>query len=301
MNNLMKRFTFNKLLLYVTNKPIFHLLSDETFLKLKYRLIFHEKLDLDNPKTYSQKLQWLKLYYRKREFSDMVDKVKVRDIVKSKIGAEYLIPLLGTWEKFDDIDFDLLPNQFVLKPNHTSGDVYICKDKSKINYEELRSTVNAWLARKYYKGFREWPYKNVKPCILAEEYMVDESGTELKDYKFFCFDGVAKALFVATDRGVDTRFDFYDTEFNHLPFKNGHEHANKKIVKPQNFEKMLELAEVLSKGYPHLRVDFYNVNGRIYFGELTFFHWSGLKPFDPEEWDRVFGDWIVLPEKCIED
>ena len=152
------------------------------------------------------------------------------------------------------------------------------------------------LKRNYFLNHREWPYKDVKPRIIAEEYTVDESGYELKDYKIFCFNGEPKAMFIATDRGTDTKFDFFDTEFHHLPFTNGHPNADKEIKKPENFDEMLRIAGILSKGMPEVRVDLYNVNGKILFGEMTFFHWSGLMPFEPEEWDYKFGSWIELPE-----
>ena len=163
-----------------------------------------------------------------------------------------------------------------------------------------RKKINKSLNRNYYHMHREWPYKNVKPRIIAEQYMEDESGYELKDYKWFCFDGVPKALFIAMDRGVEdveTKFDFYDENFKHLPFTNGHPNSPNPAPKPSSFEKMKELASKLSKGHPHLRVDFYDINGHIYFGELTFYHWSGMVPFEPKVWDYIFGSWIKLPEK----
>ena len=227
----------------------------------------------------------------------MVDKYEAKKYVASIIGEEYIIPTLGVWERFDDIDFDKLPQQFVLKTSHDSGGVVICRDKSKFDKAAARKKLEKSLRHDYYKTSKEWPYKNVKRRIIAEEYMEDESG-ELKDYKFFCFDGVPKALFIATDRftvGEETKFDFFDMEFNHLPFINGHPNANIKINKPNGFEQMQELVAKLSAGIPHLRVDFYNINGRIYFGELTFYHWSGLVPFVPREWDYIFGQYIQLP------
>lgn len=257
-----------------------------------------KKLDLTNPKTYNEKLQWLKLYNRKQEYTIMVDKYAVKGYVEKIIGKEYIIPTLGVWEHFDDIDFDKLPDQFVLKCTHDSGGLVICKDKETLDKEKAKKQIEHCLKRRYFLNTREWPYKDVKPQIIAEKYMVDESGYELKDYKFFTFDGKVKAMFIATDRGSEseTCFDFYDCNFEHLPFKNGHPNAKKKIIKPENFDKMIELAEKLGKDIPHARIDFYNINGKIYFGEITFFHWSGLKPFEPEEWDYKFGSWIQLPE-----
>lgn len=279
-------------LIYLIKTPLNKVIPDKMYLKLIYRASMGKKLNLNNPVTYNEKLQWLKLYDRKPEYSMMVDKYAVREYIKEKLGKEYLIPLLGVWDKFEDIDFDKLPDQFVLKPNHTSGNVFICKDKKNIDFIKLKKDVNAWLKREYYWLHREWPYKNISPKIIAEKYMVDESGTQLKDYKFFCFNGKVKSLFIATDRPFDTRFDFYDENFNHLPFTNGHENSEKIINKPEKFEKMILLAEKLSQNIPHVRVDFYNINGQIYFGEMTFYHWSGLMPFDPEEWDNIFGSYI---------
>ncbi len=271
------------------------LISDKLFLRYKFRVLMNKKLDLKTPKTYNEKLQWLKLYDRKPEYSGMVDKAEAKQVVANLIGEQYIIPTLGLWEKFDDIDFNKLPNQFVLKTTHGCGGVIICKDKAKLDVVAAGKEIKFSYKHNYFAYGREWPYKSVKPRIIAEQLMVDESGVELKDYKFFCFDGEPKALFIATDRPHDTRFDFFDMDFNHLPFTNGHENAIKKIHKPQNFELMIEMVKKLSKGIPHVRVDLYNINGKVYFGELTFFHWGGMVPFVPEEWDYTFGSWINLP------
>ena len=190
-----------------------------------------------------------------------------------------------------------MPNKFVLKCTHDSGGIVICRDKTKLDINGAKRKLSHGLKKNYYNRNREWPYKNVKPRIIAVQYMSDDND-ELKDYKWFCFNGEVKAMFIATDRftpGEDTKFDFYDAEFNHLPFINGHPNSNKKIVKPIGFDAMKLLATKLSKGIPQIRVDFYDINGKIYFGEITFFHWSGMKPFEPIEWDYTFGDWIKLP------
>ena len=273
------------------------LFPDELYLKLLFRLRMGYKLNLDNPQTFCEKLQWLKLHNRKPEYTQMDDKYDAKRYVADIIGEEYIIPTIGVWDRVEDIDFDKLPNQFVLKCTHDSGGIVICKDKSQLDIAATKKLLRRGLKKNYYWQNREWPYKNITPRIICEQYMVDESGYELKDYKWFCFDGVAKALFIATDRGVkgeETKFDFYDTEFNHLPFTNGHPNASKEIKKPAGFEQMKQLASQLSKGQPHLRVDFYDINGKIYFGELTFYHWSGTMPFDPMEWDYTFGSWINL-------
>lgn len=277
---------------------LMQIFPDKAFLKMAYRTYLRKKLNLDNPTTFNEKLQWLKLNDRKPEYTVYVDKYLVREHIKNTIGEQYLIPLLGVWDDPEKIDFDALPDQFVLKCNHNSGrGMCICTDKSKIDINKVKKGLKKGLKENYYLSGREWPYKNVPRRIIAEKYMVDESGYELKDYKFFCFDGEVKALFIATDRGSkteETKFDFYDAEFNHLPFTNGHPNANKEIKKPQSFEEMKRLAEVLSKGIPQVRVDFYDINGKVYFGELTFSHWSGFVPFVPEEWDYTFGSWIDI-------
>lgn len=274
----------------------FDWMSDELYLKIGYRCYMHKKLNIDNPKTYNEKLQWLKINDRRAEYTTFVDKYAVRKIIKDKIGEDYLIPLVGgPWKTPEEIDFDLLPDQFVLKCNHNSGGIIICKDKTKLNIKDTIHKLKKWLKNNSYPAAREWPYKNVKPLIIAEKYMVDESGYQLKDYKFFCFNGIPKALFVATDRATDTKFDFFDMDFNHLPIKNGHENSDKPIKKPIGFDEMKEVASILSKGIPQIRVDLYDVNGKIYFGELTMSHWGGTTPFEPEEWDYKFGEWIKLP------
>ncbi|MCM1140586.1 MAG: glycosyl transferase [Muribaculum sp.] len=259
-----------------------------------------KKLNLDDPVTYNEKLQWLKLYNRNPEYAKMVDKYEAKKYVAELIGEEYIIPTIGIYNNVDEIPWDKLPNQFVLKCTHDSGGIVICKDKSILDIEAAKRKLSRGLRTSYYPRNREWPYKNVIPRIICEEYKVDESGYELKDYKWFCFDGQVKALFIATDRGnpnEDTKFDFFDEDFNHLPFTNGHPNASIVPTKPKGFEIMKQLAAKLSHGMPHARIDFYDINGQVYFGEITFFHWSGIVPFNPESWDETFGSWIKLPSK----
>jgi hypothetical protein len=272
-------------------------MPDKMYIKLIYQFSMKKKLNLKNPLTYTEKLQWIKLFDRREEYTNMVDKYEVRHFVSQAIGEEYLIPLLGVWDKPEDIDFSKLPNQFVLKCNHDSGGIVICKDKSKLDYQKTVAFLNKRLKRNFFWMAREWPYKNVKKKVIAEKYMVDERENELKDYKFFCFNGVCRAAYIATDRGIDTRFDFFDRDFNHLPIINGHDNADKPILKPDSWELMIELAEKLSVGIPQVRVDLYDVLGHVYFGEMTLFHWGGKKPFEPEEWDYTFGSWIELPTR----
>lgn len=270
--------------------------SDKLFLRVKFRLWMGYWMDFDNPKTYNEKLQWLKLNDIHPEYTQMVDKATAKDYVSHIIGEEYIIPTLGVWNRVEDIEWDKLPNQFVVKSTSDSGGVVVCKDKSKLDIAASITKLRGLGTRDYTKTSKEYPYKNVPHRFIAEEYMEDESGFELKDYKIFCFNGEAKFLFVATGRqNNDCRFDFYDTEFNHLPVLNGHANADVWPTKPENLEEMLEVAGKLSQGIPHVRVDLYNINGKIYFGELTFFHWSGMVPFDPLEWDYKFGEYLKLP------
>lgn len=272
-------------------------ISDELYIKVAFRLNVGYWPDLEHPKSFNEKLQWLKLHDKHDEYTKMVDKIEAKEYVASIIGEKYIIPTIGTWNSVDEIDWDSLPNQFVIKATNDSGGVVVCKDKSKLNIQEAKNKLFKLGNRDYTIVSKEYPYKKVQHRYIAEQYIEDESGYELKDYKFFCFDGDAKFLFVATGRQQnDTRFDFYDKYFNHLPVINGHPNADRWPIKPRNFEEMLDVAGKLSMGIPHVRVDLYNVNGRIYFGELTFFHWSGFCPFEPQEWDFKFGSYLRLPE-----
>lgn len=272
-------------------------LPNKMYIQCMFRLRVHRKLDLNNPQSFNEKLQWIKLYDHNPLYTILVDKYSVKSYVSNTIGNEYVIPLLGEWDRVENIDWNKLPNQFVIKCSHDCGGMVICKDKSKLNVEEAIEKLKLAFNKNYYYQSREWPYKNVKKKLFAEAYMEDEFG-ELRDYKWFCMDGVPKALFIAQGRQkeTETTFDFYDADFNHLPFTNGHPNANEPIDKPKGFDKMKELAAKLSKGIPQVRVDFYDVNGHIYFGEFTFFHWGGMMPFVPEEWDYTFGSWIKLPK-----
>lgn len=273
-------------------------LSDKCYLKLIYWSNIGKKLNLDNPATYNEKIQWLKLHDRKPEYTMMVDKYEVKKYVENCIGKDKVIPTIGIYNSWKEINFEELPEQFVIKCTHDSGGVCICKNKQEFNFEMAKKKINKLLKRNFYYTGREWPYKNVKPRIIIEQYMEDESGYELKDYKFFCFNGNVEMMFLATDRNAKTEtcFDFFDKEFNHLNIINGHPNTTKKITKPENYDLMIELAEKLSKNIPHVRIDFYNINGKIYFGEMTFYHFSGFIKFEPEEWDYKFGELIKLPK-----
>ena len=273
-------------------------MDDKKYLERTYKALMGVELNLDNPTTFNEKLQWLKLYDRKPIYTAMVDKCEAKKYVADIIGEEYIIPTIAVYDSFDEINFDALPDKFVLKCTHDSGGLAICKDKNTFDVNRAKKRINKSLKNNFYYRYREWPYKDVKPRIIAEQYMEDGETKELRDYKFFCFDGAVEALFIATDRqkpGEDVKFDFFDAEFNHLDMRQGHENAAITPNKPTQFEKMKELASKLSCGIPHVRVDFYEVNGKVYFGELTFYHFSGVVPFVPEEWDTTFGNWIKLP------
>ena len=272
---------------------------DEMYLRLLFRGEMKRWPDLKTPRTYNEKLQWLKLHDRRPLYTQLVDKYAVRRYVAERIGGEYLIPLVGgPWDSFDEIDFDALPEKFVLKCTHDSGGLVICRDKRTLDREKACRRISQSLQQNFYYHNREWPYKDVRPRIIAEAYMEDASTSELRDYKFFCFGGEPKMLFVASDRqtaGEETKFDFFDMDYNHLDLRNGHPNAAVPPEKPAQFGLMRELAQKLSQGIPHVRVDLYEVNGRVYFGEMTFYHWSGMVPFDPPEWDERLGSWITLP------
>ena len=269
-------------------------------IKLRYFRKMGKWLDLDNPVTFNEKLQWLKAYDHNPLYTSIVDKQAVKKIIADKIGAEYIIPTLAVYERPEDIDWEKLPDRFVLKCTHDSGGVVVCKEKDKLDRKSALKKLSKHYRRNYYYNKREWPYKNIKPRIIAEAYMEDSDGSgELKDYKFFCFGGVPKMLFVASDRHkkVETKFDFFDMDFNHLPIINGHPNSEIPPRKPATFEQMKKLAAELSAGYPHVRVDLYEINGKIYFGEMTLYHYSGTVPFEPESWDKVMGEWIELPKQ----
>lgn len=275
-------------------------LPDKVFLNAAFRARFGRKLDLKNPKTFNEKLQWMKLYNRNPVYTMMVDKYLVRNYVREIIGEEYLIPLLGAWDDPDKIDFDKLPMQFVLKCNHNSGlGMCICKDKNKLDIAKVKNDLRKGLKQDYYLTGREWPYKNVPRKIIAEKYMVDESGYELKDYKYYCFDGKVRIVMINSDRmsSLETKANYFDENYQPLDFVWGYENAKIPPAKPEKFEEMKSLAEKLSEGIPHVRIDFYQTPQGIFFGEMTFFDGSGFDAIEPIEWDYKIGSWINLPRK----
>lgn len=291
------------IIIYLNNRGM-HILSDEKYLKLLYKLSLSKKLNLNNSRTFNEKLQWLKLYDRNPKYTKMVDKYEVKKYVSNIIGKEYIISTLGIYNDFDEIDFNKLPNQFVIKCTHDSGGIVICKDKEKLDIKNVRKKINKLLKKNFYYSGREWPYKNVKPRIIIEKYIDDGKNTQLNDYKVMCFNGKAKCSFVCTERDnkeLGLAVTFFDLDWKKMPFKRHYRTSNKKIDKPRNYQKMIELSEKLSKNIPFVRVDWYEIKGKLYFGELTFYPGAGFEEFDPEEWDYKLGEMLKLPDKKISD
>lgn len=277
---------------------------DKLYLHLLFRCKMGYWMDFDKPKTFCEKLQWLKLYNRDPLYTTLVDKFAVKKWVADKIGEEYVIPMLGAWNNANEIDFESLPNQFVLKTtNGGGGDVVICKDKPKFDKKNAAKHLNQGLKKGIYNKLREWPYKNVPPRIIAEKYIDFEKSSnnkdssDLIDYKFFCFNGIPKFCQVIRNRNTKETIDFYDMDWNHMPFvglnpvaKNG----LNPVAMPKNLKKMISICEKLSEEFPFIRVDLYNVDGKIYFGELTFYPASGFGVFEPDEWNYKLGDMIKI-------
>ena len=301
--SIVKKFLTNPVIIFtkLKNSHISRLIPDKPYLKLMYRAVNGEKLNLDNPKTFTEKLNWLKLYNRNDMYTELVDKYLVRNYVSKKIGDEYLLPLLGVWDSVDDIDFEMLPEQFVVKCNHNSGTgFYLCKDKSLMNKNHVVNGLRKGLRENFYYRYREWPYKNVKRKIIAEPFMYNTNGEPLVDYKVFCFNGVPKVLQVNSNRFSEESVctDFYDTEWNYLHIQEGgnglYPCAGDIFEKPNFLLELLKISSILSYGIPHLRVDFNCWNNRLYFSELTFFHNAAMNPFYPSEWNDMFGSWIDI-------
>lgn len=281
------------------SRAYFDSLSDEEFIKERFRKAFGKEINLENPETFNEKLQWLKLYNRDPLYTKLVDKYEVKEYIKEKIGEEYIIKTLGVWDKFNEIDFDKLPDKFVLKCTHDSGGLVICNDKSKLDKHAAKEKIESSLKRNFYLQSREWPYKNVKPRIIAEEYMEDSKTQELRDYKFFCFDGCVKCFKIDYDRDTFHRANYFDTEGKLLEFGEVvcPPDFSKELSMPVNLEKMINFAEIISKDMPFVRTDFYEADNKVYFGEITFFPAGGVGHFTSEEWDYILGSWITLPEK----
>ena len=279
-------------------------MPDEIYLKIRYRLIMGRKLHLDNPQTFNEKINWLKINYRNPILTSLVDKAEIKSVIKDVIGEKYLIPTLGVWDKFEDIDFYTLPQQFVLKSVNGGGGsgVFICEDKSQINIELVRRRLEN-SARTNWKINREWAYYEVKPRFIAEKFMKNYDGSELVDYKIMFFNGEPKVMFYATERfvGKDTlKFDWYDMNLKHLPITSkGFGNKNQVISYFKQWDEMKEVGSKLAKHFnlPNVRVDFYLINGQVYLGEMTFYHDAGFVPLEPEEWEYKIGSMMKLPTK----
>lgn len=286
-----------RILIKLLNKKFFNFLPEEKYISLRYKVFTGKKLNLKNPKTLNEKMQWIKLYDHNPMYTQMVDKYAVREYISEKIGEEYLIPLLGVWDSAEEIDFDSLPKQFVLKCNHDSGSIIVCRDKSKFDIEKAKKRLSYGMKRDFYSVTREWPYKDVKRKIIAEKYMEDVASPELRDYKFFCFEGKPEFLYLSEglENHETAKISYVSFDWKPAPFQRiDYPQFETLPEKPKNLDKMIELAAGLSKGIHFLRVDFYEINGKIYFGELTFFPGSGYTKFEPEEWEKKLGELIKL-------
>lgn len=270
------------------------LVPDKWYLKIQYRAHIGKRLNFKNPTSFNEKLQWLKLYDRKPEYTIMVDKYLVKKYVSQIIGEEYIIPTIGVWKSPNEIEFNKLPTQFVLKCNHNSGGVIVCSDKSKLNISEAKKTLSASLKQDYYLFGREWPYKNVERRIIAEKYIEDTENGELTDYKLMCFNGEVKCTFTCTERNKNLKVTFFDNNWKRMPFERHYPASKKEIRKPENFDKMKQLAQLLSHNIPFVRIDFYEVKGKVFFGEMTFYPGCGYEEFTPKEWDEKLGSWIKI-------
>ena len=273
---------------------------DKAFQKWDYKVHCGRRLSFRNPQTFCEKLQWLKYYYRNPAYTDLVDKYAVRDYVKEKIGEEYLVPLYGVYDRWDDIDFDKLPDRFVLKCTHDSGSVVICKDKATFDFEKAKEKINFCLGRNQFYLSREWPYKNVEPRIIAEQYLEGDPEFGLIDYKLFMFNGQFKFILVCSNRFMDggMKQSFYDIDWRKMDVAQTEEISeNREIEKPKDFQRMIECAEKLSVDMPFVRVDFIVSRDKLYFSELTYFESGGRKPYIPQEFELQCGEWITLPPK----
>ena len=273
----------------------FNWMPDEQYLKIIYRMNLKKKLHIKNPSTFNEKLQWLKIHDRRPEYTCMVDKYEAKKYVANKIGNQYIVPTLGVWDRFENIEFGNLPNQFVLKCTHDSGGLVICKDKKIFDYNIAKKKINKCMRKNYYWQGREWPYKDVPRRIMAEKYMEDEEG-QLKDYKFFCFNGKVECFKIDFDRYQEHHANYYDREGNLLPFGEYDlpPRPERVLKMPSQLKLMIDLAERLSAECSFLRVDFYEVEKKVKFGELTFYPASGFGKFYPEEWDKKLGDILKI-------
>lgn len=284
--------------LILAEKGFYNWMRDEKYIKMMFNARMGYPLNLEEPKTFNEKLQWLKLYDHNPLYPKLVDKYEVKNYVADLIGDQYIIPTLGVWDRFEDIDFNSLPDQFVLKCTHDSGGLVICKDKDKFDYKVAKRKIEKYMKRNYYYHGREWPYKHVKPRILVEKYMED-GRKELNDYKVHNFPCGPKVILVCRDRFKESGLteDFYTEDWKHLDIKReNHPNSQNQTERPGKLQEMLELSDRLAKDIPFLRTDFYTIEDKIYFGELTFYPASGFSKFIPNEWDMTFGKWIRIPD-----
>lgn len=282
---------------YLSRIGLFNSFSDEWYLKKLFYVCFGKKLDLQNPLTFNEKMQWLKLYDRKPIYNIMADKYAVKKYVVDRIGAQYVIPSIdGPWKSFSEINFEKLPNEFVLKTNHDSGGVVVCRDKKDLDKQKADNLLSKHLKRNYYYKSREWPYKDVEPCIFAEEYVKDGNKAHLPVYKFLCFNGEPRIIqTIQNDKQPNESIDYFDTEWNFLKLKQDFPNSREPFERPERLQEMCEIARKLSEGHAFLRVDLYVINGEIKFSEFTFYSDAGLSRFEPESWDYTLGGWINLP------
>lgn len=289
-----------KTILIVALNKLSFLFPDKLYLRLQFRLRMGYGLNLDNPKTFSEKLQWLKLHDRNTLYSSLVDKYEVKAKMEKVLGNQYIIPTLGVWNDVEDIDVGSLPNQFVLKTTHGGGGygVIVCKDKMALDWNSCKRMLKKGMRQDIYLSLREWPYKNIRHRIIAEQFMCQEDGTDLADYKFFCFNGKPTFVYLRHEASGETRprMSFFTMDWTFAPFHNpDYLQFDSLPDKPLLFNQMKEIAAKISEGYPFLRVDLYIINNQIYFSEVTFYPGSGMTKFLPSEWDRKLGDMLVLP------
>ena len=277
--------------------PLYYLFSDKLFLKIRFQYLVGIKLNLNNPVTFNEKVQWLKIYDRKPIYTQMSDKYEVRKLIEHNIGKEYLIPLFGVYDSFNDIDFNKLPQEFIIKCTHDSGSIIICKDKNILNINKIKNIINKKMRTNYYHHCKEWAYKNITPRIVIEKYLTDESGNEISDYKIFCFNGEPKLIEVDTNRFTAHNRDYFSVNWeHHILTEGGIPNAPRNsIKKPTTLNNMLNIARKLSASIPHVRIDFYTINNNIYFGEFTFYDSAGINYFNPPEWNFIIGSWLKLP------
>lgn len=274
--------------------------SPKTLLRFQVHRIAGYWPDLDNPKTFNEKLNWYKLYYHDPLMTRCADKYEMRGYLKEKGLEKYQNKVYGIWDNVDDIDFEALPQEFVIKSTHGTAQTIVCKDKSKLDTAKAKKEMRFWLKTNQCGAGYEWAYKNIKPRIICEELIHTEDGLPPKDYKFFCFNGEPKMLFVGSERVDDhVKFDFFDLDWNHLPVLQGHPNSPKPIARPQELEEIIDICKVIAPDFPHVRIDFYIEDHKIMIGELTFYHFDGFVRFKPQSYDELFGSYFKLPEKKL--